>query len=91
MNKHEAIFLLNPSVVTISDDKAFDKDGNLVEYNAIELQDYIDSMEYKNKRLQEYPDFKDYIDGVVKNDQAQIQAYIDACLAVKQKYPKKQQ
>ena len=30
----------------------------------------------------------DYIDGVVKGDQAQIDAYIAACQAVKAKYPK---
>lgn len=40
------------------------------------------------KRASEYPPITDYIDGVVKGDQAQIQAYIDACLAVKAKYPK---
>lgn len=43
---------------------------------------------YKQNRAAEYPDFRDYLDGVVKGDQAQIQAYIDACLAVKAKYPK---
>ena len=43
---------------------------------------------YKEKRASAYPDFKDYLDGVVKGDQAQVQAYIDACLAVKAKYPK---
>jgi len=43
---------------------------------------------YQNKRAEEYPPITDYIDGVVKGDQAQIQAYIDACLAVKAKYPK---
>lgn len=43
---------------------------------------------HKEKRALEYPDFKDYLDGIVKGDQAQIQAYIDACLAVKAKYPK---
>ena len=30
----------------------------------------------------------DYIDGIVKGDTAQVQTYIDACLAVKAKYPK---
>lgn len=44
--------------------------------------------QYKNNRAGEYPPITDYIDGVVKGDQAQIQAYIDACLAVKAKYPK---
>ena len=43
---------------------------------------------YKAKRAAEYPDVKDYLDGIVKGDQAQVQAYIDACLAVKAKYPK---
>ena len=43
---------------------------------------------YKDKRAAEYPPITDYIDGVVKGDQAQVQAYIDACLAVKAKYPK---
>ena len=43
---------------------------------------------YKNLRAGEYPSITDYIDGIVKGDQAQVQAYIDACLAVKAKYPK---
>lgn len=44
--------------------------------------------DYSAKRRNEYPSFEQYLDGVVKGDQAQIQAYIDACLAVKAKYPK---
>jgi hypothetical protein len=43
---------------------------------------------YKEQRAAEYPPVTDYIDGIVKGDQAQVQAYIDACLAVKAKYPK---
>jgi hypothetical protein len=44
--------------------------------------------QYQRNRAAEYPSINNYIDGVVKGDQAQIQAYIDACLAVKAKYPK---
>jgi hypothetical protein len=44
--------------------------------------------EYKRKRALEYPDFLEYLDGVVKGDQAQIDKYISECLAVKAKYPK---
>jgi hypothetical protein len=44
--------------------------------------------QYQRDRASEYPSINNYIDGVVKGDQAQIQAYIDACLAVKLKYPK---
>jgi hypothetical protein len=47
-----------------------------------------DALTYVDKRAAEYPDFRDYLDGVVKGDQSQVQAYIDACLAVKAKYPK---
>jgi len=43
---------------------------------------------YIIKRQSEYPPMSDYLDGIVKGDQTQVQAYIDACLAVKAKYPK---
>ena len=42
----------------------------------------------KANRVNEYPDFKEYLDGIVKGDDAQIQKYINDCLAVKAKYPK---
>lgn len=43
---------------------------------------------YQRQRASEYPPMADYLDGIVKGDQAQVQAYIDACLAVKAAYPK---
>ena len=43
---------------------------------------------YTQKRAAEYPPITDYLDGVVKGDQAQIDKYIADCLAVKAKYPK---
>jgi len=52
------------------------------------LQAEYDSNEYKRKRKEEYPNFLEYLDGIVKNDTEQIQTYIDACLAIKTKYPK---
>ena len=52
------------------------------------LQADYDSKEYQRKRRAEYPPITDYLDGIVKGDQEQIQAYIDACNAVKAKYPK---
>lgn len=52
------------------------------------LQAEWDSVEYSRLRAKEYPDFKDYLDGIVKGDQDQIDAYIAECLAVKEKYPK---
>jgi hypothetical protein len=46
------------------------------------------STQYKAQRAAEYPPFADYLDGIVKGDQAQIDAYVAACQAVKAKYPK---
>jgi hypothetical protein len=43
---------------------------------------------YQVQRSLEYPAIADYLDGIVKGDTAQVQAYVDACLAVKAKYPK---
>ena len=43
---------------------------------------------YAEMRMLEYPPMADYLDGVVKGDQVQIDAYIATCLAVKAKYPK---
>ena len=43
---------------------------------------------YVEYRASEYPYFSEYLDGIVKGDQAQIDKYIADCLAVKAKYPK---
>ncbi len=39
------------------------------------------------QRAKEYPPMQDYLDGIAKGDDAQVQAYKDKCLAVKAKYP----
>jgi len=88
MNKHEAIYKTNPTVVTIRGDEAFDAEGNAVSYDETAVQAYIDSKAYIAKRQAEYPSFIDYLDGVVKGDQAQIDKYIADCQAIKAKYPK---
>jgi hypothetical protein len=59
-----------------------------VDAEIIRLQREWDNTEYQRLRAAEYPPMADYLDGIVKNDQEQIQTYIDACLAVKAKYPK---
>jgi len=53
---------------------------------ALVADPYVPS--YVDLRSAEYPPITDYLDGLVKGDQAQIDAYIAACLAVKAKYPK---
>ena len=86
---HKAIYALYTNVVSI-DDKAgaFDAQRNQVTIDMSAVNAWIDPEAYKNKRAKEYPSIIDYIDGVVKGDQAQIDKYIADCQAVKAKYPK---
>ena len=88
MIKHEAIYKLYPSVVTIRGDVAYDVNEQEVAYDEALVQAEIDANQYKEKRQAEYPDFREYLDGIVKGDQAQIDKYIADCEAVKTKYPK---
>ena len=62
--------------------------ANQILAKQIELITEYNSNQYQRDRAKEYPDFKDYLDGIVKGDQAQIDKYIADCLAVKAKYPK---
>lgn len=94
--RHEAIYKVHPNVVSVDDTAgAFDANGNAVVLDeaavsaeARRLQAAYDAKDYQRKRILEYPPMADYLDGIVKGDDAQVRAYIDACLAVKAKYPK---
>lgn len=86
---HAAIYALYPNVITVDDTAgAFDADGNQVIIDMDAINAWVDPNAYKAQRAAEYPPITDYLDGVVKGDQTQIDAYIAACQAVKAKYPK---
>lgn len=84
----QAIRDLYPQVVVTRGDKAYDSEGNEVQYDAEIVQARAEAQEYKSKRAVEYPPMSDYLDAIVKGDTQQQEAYIAACLAVKAKYPK---
>ena len=88
MRLHQAIINLYPQIAVIRDDIAYDADGNEVAYDKDAVQAYVDAHAYIAKRAAEYPPVTDYLDAIVKGDQAQIDKYIADCLAVKAKYPK---
>jgi len=88
MNKHEAIYATHSNVAVIRGDDAFDASGNPVTYDKTAVQAYIDAHAYIAKRQAEYPPMTDYLDGIAKGDQAQINKYIADCQAVKSRYPK---
>jgi len=84
----DAIFKLFPNIKVIRGETAYDADGNEVAYDKVAVQAYVDAHAYIAKRRAEYPPVTDYLDGVVKGDQTQIDKYIADCQAVKTKYPK---
>ena len=57
---HEAIYKINPSVVTIRGDIAYDANGNEVAYDKDAVQAYVDAHAYIAKRASEYPPMTDY-------------------------------
>lgn len=86
---HDAIYALYSNVVSVDDTEgAFDKDGNKVEIDMAAVNAWVNPNAYKSKRQAEYPPITDYLDGIVKGDEAQIAKYIADCQAVKTKYPK---
>jgi hypothetical protein len=87
MKKHEAIYKLNPSVVTIRGDDAFDADGNPVAYDDAVVQAYIDAHAYIAKRQAEYPPIGDQLDALWKGGDAAAEM-LAKVQAVKTKYPK---
>jgi len=88
MTNQDAIIALNPQVKVIRGDVAYDADGNEVAYDKAAVDAYVNAHAYVAKRAAEYPPMADYLDGIVKGDQEQIDKYIADCLAVKDKYPK---
>jgi len=86
---HKAIYSLYPQVASIDDeDGAFDSQGNKVTIDIDAVNAWVDKGAYRSQRASEYPPVTDYLDAVVKGDQAQIAKYIADCQAVKAKYPK---
>ena len=48
----------------------------------------VEANAWLGARQSAYPPHEDYLDGIVKGDQAQVDKYIADCLAIKAQYPK---
>ena len=96
MNKVNAIQSLRPGaewVLRGDDLEWLDKNQTQpteaeIQAEVTRLQAEYDAQEYARKRAAEYPPMSEWIDGLVKGDQAQMDKYVADCLAVKAKYPK---
>jgi len=76
----DVIEWINPTTAPLTDAQ--------IDAEVIRLQAEYDAKDYQRKRKAEYPPMTDYLDGIAKGDQAQINKYIVDCQAVKAKYPK---
>jgi len=85
MTNHQAIYVLNPSVVTIRGDVAYDKDENIVEYDKAAVQAYVDAHAYIEKRAREYPPITEQLDTIFHHG---LDVWKEQIQAVKDKYPK---
>jgi hypothetical protein len=85
MKIHEAIYQLNPTVVTIRGEIAYDAEENVVEYDVAAAEALVAANQYKGQRAAEYPSFADQFDLLYHGGYDAWKAAIDA---VKTKYPK---
>ncbi len=70
--------------LTVEEEAVRDADEKVWAEKQIELA----KTQYQRDRKAEYPPMENYLDGIVKGDQAQIDKYISDCLAIKGKFPK---
>ena len=88
---HEAIYKLNPSVVTIRGDVAYDANDNEVAYDKDAVQAYVNAHDYIDNRAKEYPSLADFADAYYWMQKGQtdlMNEYVAKCDAVKNKFPK---
>lgn len=87
MINHESIYALNPTVVTIHGDIAYDAEGKEVTYNRAAVEAYAASKEYITKRATEYPSIGDQLDALFHAG-VFPEAMAAEIQAIKNKYPK---
>lgn len=87
MNLFIAIQTLNPSVVTLRGDVAYNEAGEVVSYDATAAQALVAANAYKASRAKEYPAIGDQLDALFHAGvfPAEMAAAIQV---VKDKYPK---
>jgi hypothetical protein len=88
MNLTQAIYQLNPSIVTIRGDVAYDANEQIVSYNLAAAEALVAANAYKDQRATAYPSLNDQADMAYWDRQNGTTTLDDAILAVKVAYPK---
>ena len=81
----DAIFKLNPTVVTIRGDVAYDANEQVVSYDLSAAEALVVANAYKEQRASAYPSIADQLDTIYHKG---IDAWKAEIAAVKQEYPK---
>ncbi len=85
MNLHQAIYQLNPSVVTIRGNVAYGANEQVVAYDLSAAEALVSADAYKEQRASAYPSIADQLDLIYHSG---IDAWKATIAAVKQEYPK---
>jgi len=85
MTLFQAIYQLNPAVVTIRGDVAYDANEQVVSYDLSAAEALVAANAYKDQRAQAYPSIADQLDTIYHEG---IDAWKATIAAVKQEYPK---
>ena len=81
----EAIFQLNPLIVTIRGDIAYDADEQVISYDRDAAEALVIANAYKEKRAKAYPSIADQLDILYHSG---FDAWRSAIQAIKETYPK---
>ena len=88
INLHEAILKLNPSVVTIRGDEAFDAKGNPVVYDKDAAKAWVNPNAYKEARAKAYAPLAEQLDMQYHDTMNGTETWLDHIKEIKAKYPK---
>jgi ribosome-interacting GTPase 1 len=80
-----AIYQLNPTIVTIRGDVAYDANENVVEYDRAAAEALVAANQYKAQRATAYPSIQEQLDTLYHQGYDGWKATIEA---VKQEFPK---
>ena len=81
----DAIFTLDPSIVTIRDDVAYDANEQVVSYDLAAAEALVAANAYKGQRATAYPSIADQLDTIYHEG---LDAWKATILAVKEEFPK---
>ena len=82
---HDAIYQLNPSIITIRGDVAYDANEQVVSYDLAAAEALVAANAYKQQRATAYPSIADQLDTIYHQG---LDAWKATILAVKEEFPK---